>query len=68
MPILVVKFPKLGVQTSTWVDDEWWATLTRTQQEIRINRFVQRAYPHELVISKRMKYRHHTVDYTWNEM
>jgi hypothetical protein len=66
MATLVIKFPKLGVQTSTWVEDEWWSTLDRTQQEQCIYRFVKNAYPHELNTSKRVKYRATREDYTWN--
>lgn len=67
MTTIVVKFPKLGVQQSTWVDDDWWASLPRSQQEAAIRRFVKNHYPHELSMSKRMKSRFMVnEDYTWN--
>jgi len=68
MTTLIIKFPKIGVQTSTWVDDEWWSSLTRTQREQCIYRFVKNAYPSELVSSKRVKYKATREDYVWNEL
>jgi hypothetical protein len=68
MTTLVIFFPKIGTQTSTWVDDEWWSSLDKRQQEQIMYRFVKNAYPTELVSSKRMKYRPSQQDYTWKEM
>lgn len=68
MTTLVIRFPKLGLQTSTWVDDEWWSSLSRHQQEACIRRFVKNAYPTELMTSKRVSYKAWRDDYTWNEL
>jgi hypothetical protein len=65
MTTLIIRFPKLGQQTSTWVDDEWWSSLTRAQQEGCIRRFVKNAYPTELMNSKQVKYKAWRDDYTW---
>lgn len=68
MTTLVINFPKLGVKTSTWVDDEWWSSLARTQQEQIMYRYVKNAYPSELATSKRQKMRPSMEDYTWKEL
>lgn len=68
MTTLVIHFPKLGVTTSTWVDDEWWSSLSQVQQEQTMYRFVKNAYPTELITSKRVKYKATRADYTWREL
>jgi hypothetical protein len=70
MTILVLNFPKLGVKHSTWVEDEWWSSLSRIQQEQHVFRHVKNAHHSLLNASKSTRYSYQLVstgeDYTWH--
>lgn len=48
MAAIRIKFPRAGFETSTWVEDEHWASLSPKGRDTLIRRFVKLNYPHLL--------------------